>query len=516
MRYRFRALILLSYATACLAGLGFTRSLYAIEPENVLVLYNADDGVAGPGFQIASDYQSRRPGVHLAGLTGINDVLTGPQNEEISASDYLDADSGIRRQVLDRIAAIPDRIDVIVTTKGLPLRINNSSGHPYSSLESELTRIDSISSAAEMGNVASINASNPYYNFLGFPFSQELFNMRLTSRLDGRTVQDVKDAIERAQDVYIVPFGHYVVADDDPNGMTDELIEVPGQSGLGPGPGLVDPVQLDGALEHHGQAYFYDPSEYAINEAPGPVIGYVSHGTHDGGGGLGPNYIVNQLELDLAKGAVFSSFESFNAKSFDPDYSQGQGLVADWLAIGGTAALGQVEEPFNSFMNITNEDLFYDYLLPAAGAAPGESGLTFAEAAWQATYHLSYVNTVVGDPLMRWKAWIPGDVNLNGLVNNADLGPLFGFWGRINLAFAQGDVNGDKIINAVDAGIMFGNWTTPPPSALAASAVPEPTGMLIAALGLGGLLVARRGLRYRGLGPRRCLGCSLSYRSFAD
>ena len=65
--------------------------------------------------------------------------------------------------------------------------------------------------------------------------------------------------------------------------------------------------------------------------------------------------------------------------------------------------------------------MFYQMLLPALGSAslPGETGtLTFVEAAWRATRQLSYMNTVVGDPLMRLQAWLPGDANLDGAVSS--------------------------------------------------------------------------------------------------
>lgn len=490
--------ILRSVLPAILLGLSCLQTAIAINPENVLVLYNADDGAAGDGFQIASYYEQQRPGVHLAPLIGINDILTGSTNEEVSAEDYLDPDSGIRRQVLDWISVIPDQIDVIVTTKGLPLRINNSTGHAFSSLESELTRIDSISTVAEMGNLSSSNGYNPYFGITGFPFSHALFNTRLTSRLDARTVQDVRDSIDRANDVYIVPQGQYLVVDDDPSAGTDEMTTIPGQSGFGPGPGLVGVYDSEenlitpGVVELHGQKFVYNNDDSAITTAPGQVLGYVSHGIQDGGGGLQDGYIQNELQFDLADGAVFSSLESFNARSFDSAYTQNQGLLADWLAIGGTAAVGQVEEPNNSFVNITNEDLLYHNLLPADGAAPGESGLTFVEAAWGATNRLSYVNTVIGDPLMRWKVWTPGDANLDGVVNPNDAGALIQNWGQSGLTFADGNFNGDGIIDAADATAMFSNWTVSAPSFFAPAVVPEPGSLLMAVLGALVSIAARR------------------------
>ena len=89
-----------------------------IMANNVLVLYNADQGDMGPGHQIADYYRQARPGVHLLGLTGIDSILTGNTSETVSADNYLNV---IRPQILSAIAGLPDSIEVIVTTKGLSL-----------------------------------------------------------------------------------------------------------------------------------------------------------------------------------------------------------------------------------------------------------------------------------------------------------------------------------------------------------------------------------------------------------
>ncbi len=450
---------------------GLASPAVAIDAENVLVLYNADDGPGGSGAQIANHYQQVHPNAHVAGISGINAILSGTYSEEISGDDYLNV---LRPQILSELGSIPDSIDVIVTTKGMPLRIDvgsqpggNSSlkWKRYSSLESELNRIDSIDSIDEMGDQFLLIGfpafdfslqSNPYYN-KNIPFvrsGSDLVNgdIRLSSRLDGYSVGDVINSIDRAQNVFVNPSGHFIVADDDPTAGIDQIV-----NNAGEGAGLIT------VLQNHGQAFIsdYDQGDAvqntAIAVAPGPVVGYVSHGTNDGAGGLEPGYIQNQLDFELANGAVFHTHESFNARSFDPAHSQGQGLVAEWLEIGGTAGLGHVQEPFNGPDNVTNEDLFYDMLLPSAGAQPGETGLTFVEAAWNATRQLSFVNTVVGDPLMTFQAWLPGDTNLDGVVEFNDFFMLQGNWQQPG-GFEDGDFDGDGMVDEDDFDILQANW----------------------------------------------------------
>ena len=76
-------------AVALIAPLAFSAPALAIEANNVLVIYNADDGNQSDGYQIAQHYQQARPGVHLAPLTGINDILGGTYGEDVSGDDYL-------------------------------------------------------------------------------------------------------------------------------------------------------------------------------------------------------------------------------------------------------------------------------------------------------------------------------------------------------------------------------------------------------------------------------------------
>ena len=129
----------------------------AISAGNVLVLYNID---SPDGTAVAAHYAEVHPGVTLLGLSGVT------TSEEVTADYYLDT---IRPKILP---ALNSSITTIVTTKGLPLRIdvteNNPNSYvdpfnvtrtvgsgywsPYSSLESELTHIDEISTWQQMGD----------------------------------------------------------------------------------------------------------------------------------------------------------------------------------------------------------------------------------------------------------------------------------------------------------------------------------------------------------------------------
>jgi len=481
----------------CFGAFFSSPVLQAVEPTTTLVLYNIND----PGSTAISDYYLQaRPGTRSFGLD-----LSG-FGEQITGQNYLDE---IRVPLLAELASQSwgSQIDTFVTTKGMPLRIDvgsdgASNWEQFSSLESELTRIDSIDSIATMGdqnysaalvNFPDILPANPYYlgpeiDLLtglplpyvgpkGFDRSDPINeNIRLTTRLDGYTQQDVFDMIDRAQLAFLLPSSQAVVVDGHPASPVFAETAMPE---------LAQTI-----LPSHGQLTIYDETNSPILDSPNPVIGYVGHGVHSGlpsgePGNLDETgYIFESLDFEYANGAIFLTYESFNAFSFDLSNMSGetsQGQVAQWIAAGGTAGLGHVQEPTASKWTVTNEDILFDMML---------SGYTLAEAAWAATRQLSFVNTVIGDPLMRWNTWLPGDANLDGLIDNADAGIMFGNWGDTLDGIEDGDFNLDGSVNAVDSGILFENWT--PPSSLLAITAPEPSCMWIAISGLCGLVAARR------------------------
>jgi len=458
----------------------------AINAANVLVLYNDS---SPDSLEIANYYAQVHPEVQLLGLSGVS------TSEQVSQDHYLNV---IRPQVL---AGLSPSTEVIVTTKGLPLRIentlpnpgtypgwrgdlfgvpiNNDWWEPYSSLESELTRVDLIDSAEMMADQADFlsppsfpfstdhHASNPYFQSQGaFDRSDpSIEGIRLTSRLDGFTVNDVKGIIDRAQMAFKMPAQQMIIVDDDPNAPA----------------ALVDrmPQLAQDVLIPMGQSLVFDQTTADIIDAPLPVLGYVSHGSH----AAGPGYI-NNLNFNLANGAVFHTWESFNAYSFTKGNNVlGQGLIGEWFEKGGTAGLGHVEEPGASPANVTNEDLFWQMLL---------QGFTFAEAAWAATPQLSFVNTVVGDPLMTLRDWVVGDSDMDGNVGVADLNALLSNWNlHTSVGLAGGDFNLDGWVGVDDLSLLLNNWgsSSSPPLAI----VPEPVSAVWLLAGASLLALRRRG-----------------------
>jgi uncharacterized protein (TIGR03790 family) len=478
----------------------------AIDASNVLVLYNPE---SPNGLDIANYYAQVHPGVQLQPISGITTIPGSP--DDITADNYL---SEIRPQVL---SALTPATSVIVTTQGMPLRIDVTEAEPVatppnlptyvdpagtvrqilnwsatSSLESELTSINKISTWQMMGDQSYLIpgqfTSNPYYRQSG-SFSSATYGTYLTSRLDGFTVNDVKASIARAQTAFIGP-------PQTPNGPFHFIVDNDPSKTYAPSMASL----VNNVLNPAGLPVTSDNTSAFVSTAPGPVIGYDSFGGNQSS--TPANYILSGLNITLANGAVFNSWESFNAQSFTVGGNHGnQGLIAEWLAKGGTAGVGNVAEPGANIYSVANEDQLFQMLL---------AGKTFAEAAWSSLRQLSYVNTVVGDPLMTWKQLLPGDVNLDGRVDNADLALLAGNWGQSTSAggygWGLGDMNGDGVVDLSDLALMGSDWgqiaswaTVGPQSASLAPAfdssihpAPEPPGMLLLAMGIASMVCCRR------------------------
>jgi hypothetical protein len=87
---------------------------------------------------------------------------------------------------------------------------------------------------------------------------------------------------------------------------------------------------------------------------------------------------------------------------------------------------------------------------------------------------------------------VPGDVNHDGVVNGLDINLLASNWMQTGTGVA-GDANGDGIVNGLDISLIASNWLQPyGGGASGAAAVPEPSSVILAALGVLALLACRR------------------------
>lgn len=278
----------------------------------------------------------------------------------------------------------------------------------------------------------------------------------LVSRLDGNSVADVRGALQRARSFMYNVNTHAILLDEsDSNGIADatansELDNNGGLAGLRSGDDyeLARNALLADARWASAQVR-YDAAAGAANFFVGPLLAFGSgllvndpvvlvatYGSNHSGVPMTtsgtPGGTIYADSYRLADGAIFNTIESFNGRSFG---GIGIGNVpqeqaADFIAAGGTFALGHVWEPLADTI-ADNEFVVRNFIL-------GE--LSWGEAAWTSVPQLSWMNIVIGDPLARasrssedvsgdnrvgiddlyaWEAQ-PRDVNRSGVADAAD------------------------------------------------------------------------------------------------
>jgi hypothetical protein len=94
---------------------------------------------------------------------------------------------------------------------------------------------------------------------------------------------------------------------------------------------------------------------------------------------------------------------------------------------------------------------------------------------------------------------LPGDVNGDGVVNGLDISSVSSHWLQSGTGPVIGDANSDGVVNGLDIALISSNWLHTGGAAGGGAAVPEPSTMALAALGLCIACV---------YGVRRSLGCS--------
>lgn len=409
-----------------LGVLSASCALGAITQEsNVVVLVNS----ASPtSIAIGNQYKSIHPGANIA-------TLTVSTNEIITASDYQ---TTILPQVQTYLVnnGMVDSTHYIVTTKGMPLKISGTGeftgSFNGSSVDSELTlagvdyRVTGNIGSASYSNTSGA-VGNPYakvatvgagslYSTAYTPrqtfadYKNQYSNgsvdkaFYLTARLDAYTQADVFAMLSKAQ-APANPVGKTYVLDDNATPNTDPASYDRMAIGIHNSRGAREELLAKGGV------VIYDNTSTHLDNTNAPastnVMGFVSWGTNDPP--VASDYAAT-TGYPLANGALFSSYESFNANSFElvagnPQRRAGgggaQGLVGDWIQAGGTAATGTVYEPFAEL--IAHEEMFFPALF---------EGFTFADAMWMATEGISWQNVMVGDPLMRWVVPEPASLSL--------------------------------------------------------------------------------------------------------
>ncbi len=361
-----------------------------------VVVFNENDPLSR---ELADFYAGKRgiPSERVVGLKCLTD-------EEISREEYDNHIAAPLRQVFDARGwwkRSPDKpgeepssivtsnqICYLVLIRGIPLRIKQTSNYPGdhcnepsplkdangACVDSELTVLGGFTRAI------SGFLPNPYFrSYSRFPEAKRPPAMMLVGRLDAPTGSMVKRMIEDS--LAVEKTGLWGRCYIDGRGMaagSNPLAE--GDVWMAKLANEIVPYTLPTVYDNQ-PAMFSQP--FPMNEAA-LYFGWYSEqvaGPFARGG------------FKFQPGAVACHIHSFSATSVRDPFKWWVGPLIDK---GADAVLGNVYEPYLSLT--THLDIFADHLL---------DGYTFAESAWAAQPGLSWMNTVVGDPLYRpalvWK-----------------------------------------------------------------------------------------------------------------
>lgn len=247
-------------------------------------------------------------------------------------------------------------------------------------------------------------------------------DMVLVSRLDAPTVVQVRAMIDRAQmivydtenDVILLDAsGSDNIANPTANTELDNIGGAPFNAIYGGDDyeKTRDQMNADGRWlasrviydQFGGQFYVGPRIEYqnVTVSVMQPLALLATYGANHGGtypttaaGASASNTYAESF--NYANGAIFNTIESYNGRAFGGLNAGGtnQEQASDFLAAGGTFAIGHVWEPLAATIP-DNEQLAANFL---------RGRMTWAEAAWSSIGSLSWMHIVLGDPLaMPWR-----------------------------------------------------------------------------------------------------------------
>jgi uncharacterized protein (TIGR03790 family) len=352
------ALLSIGLLTASLTATASPVQTY----NDVLVVINTNSTISE---EIGSYFAAQR------GIPANNIVrISVPVTEEITDAQFIDLRTKLEGVITSR--GLTNSINYIVTTKGMPLKINRGSSTANASVESELTLILGAY-AVNIGQPSRMRS--PYYRVRA-DFSHATYGIYHVTRLDGYTSADIHGMIDRATVVpSAVPSTAKFVLDQDPNWTA-----LAGQ--------LNTNLQTASTLlASKGLGVTLNTTTTYLTRQTG-VMAYASWGSSDNGSASVTDY-AKQYNTYLPC-AIGETYVPSSARTFTSPVVYGQSAIADMIAEGITGVKGYVYDPLASAMS----DVSTAFPMYA-------EGYSIAESFYSASPYLSWMDVVVGDPKAR-------------------------------------------------------------------------------------------------------------------
>jgi uncharacterized protein (TIGR03790 family) len=329
---------------------------------DVAVIVNVNSGAS----QTIGAYFAQQRSIPAVNMIYVD----APASEEITDAQF----QSIRSQVESHLQAnnLTSSLNYIVTTKGVPLKINRgdtySMSSPSASIESELMLVLGTY-ASSIGGAG--RTYSPYYT-KNTAFSRATYGFYLATRLDGYTTEDVLELIDRSGPGTRVSTSSRFVFDQDPAWNTSA-------------PYLNDYMtQASTALQNRGRVVELNADSVYVTSRTN-VVGYVSWGSNDH---YQSTFTENAIPFNSwVPGAIAETYVSTSGRSFEEPPSYGQSLVADLIREGASGVKGYVYEPYSSSM--ANSTYLFDRYA---------AGFNLAESYYMASRYFSWMDVVVGDP----------------------------------------------------------------------------------------------------------------------
>ncbi len=360
----------------------YPRELDPFDYSDVLVLINNNSAM------------SRQVGEYFAESRGVPSgqvaYLDVPAREVINKDQYEDLEDQVKTFLLRN--NLVSSINYIVTTKGFPLKIWNSSNWYRACVDEELALIYGPSEGS-IGNLAWVQS--PYFQDRTY-FSRNQQGIYLVNRLTGYDWDDVKGIIDRANNS-LGNRGTFVLDVD------------PTKDGSGYQVGNDWLRSAKEVLDDRGIPVFYDDTRWYVTYREG-VMGYASWGSNDAN-----DTDHAKPHNDWVDGSIAETFVSTGGRTFTYPPSYGQSMVADIIAENVTGVKGYVYEPFLSA--IAHPDILFERYT---------AGFNHAESYRMASQYLGWMGVVVGDPKCSPYRDIPDLATSDDLITPSNATPATG------------------------------------------------------------------------------------------
>jgi uncharacterized protein (TIGR03790 family) len=318
----------------------------------VLVVINEDSETS----KTVGEYYAKCRAVPASNVLRLRAALS----EETSQTEF---ESDILAPIRAATNTCPNRIDYVVLTKGIPIRIREG-GY---SVDGKIAAMDLP--ARDVGHGVRLTP-NPFF-LQNAPFDSSRYGMLLVTRLDGYDAADCERLVDDSLKA---------------GSETGPFFFDPAKNRTGGAYGLLQEEMFDAAGSLRGKGLKIEIGKAGAFSAPDePLAGYCSWGSNDSSFNRD---VYGRLRFK--PGALAETFVSTDGRTFSDRYSRGQSLVADLIAQGVTGVKGYVSEPY--IFALAHPQVLWDRYT---------SGYDLAESFYMASAVLGWKDVVIGDPLCR-------------------------------------------------------------------------------------------------------------------